>query len=77
MQSRVGPWLSGLRRAVTCATTDMPGSVQRGLALFSADGLFIALSFAFYNSFVSLYLLGFGASDNQIGLMTSLTRSPA
>lgn len=51
----------------------MPEQVQRGLALFSTDGLFIALSFAFYNSFVSLYLLGFGASNNQIGLMTSLS----
>ncbi|MHB0875172.1 MAG: MFS transporter [Anaerolineae bacterium] len=70
---RAGAWLRRLQRTVTCATADMPADVQRGLALFSADGLFIALSFAFYNSFVSLYLLGFGASNNQIGLMTSLS----
>lgn len=66
-------WLSSVGRAVTCATPEMPRSAQQALTCFTADGLFIALSFAFYNSFLSLYLLGFGAGNSQVGLMTSLS----
>jgi len=66
-------WLSSIVRAVTCATPEMPPAAQQALACFTADGLFIALSFAFYNSFLSLYLLGFGAGNSQVGLMTSLS----
>jgi len=66
-------WLGAIGRAATCTTAGMEPSVQHSLACFTADGFFIALSFAFYNSFLSLYLLGFGATNNQIGLMTSLS----
>jgi len=67
--------LAQLPRTLVCATPGMPPQVCRGLYLFWVDGLFIALSFAFYNAFLPLFILGFGASNSQVGLMSGLSSS--
>lgn len=70
---RLRQTLAEVRRGVICATPDLAPGVCRGLGYFWLDGLFIALSFSFYGSFQSLFLLGFGASNSQIGLMSGLS----
>lgn len=52
------------------AQPNTPPDVFKGLALFWVDGLFIAFSYSFYNPFLPLFLLGFGANNSQVGLMT-------
>lgn len=66
---QIGYW----RQAVTCARPGTPPDICRGLYRFWLDGLFIALSFSFYSAFMALWILGFGASNSQVGLMTSLS----
>ncbi len=66
---QIGYW----RQAVTCARPGTPPDVCQGLYRFWLDGLFIALSFSFYSAFMALWILGFGASNAQVGLMTSLS----
>lgn len=59
--------------AIVSASADTPPKVCRGLYCFWVDGLFIALSTSFYSAFMPLFLLGFGASNSQIGLMSGLS----
>lgn len=65
--------ISNLRSAITCAPPGTEPAVSQGLYLFWLDGLFIALSFSFYSTFMGLWLLGFGATNSHVGLMTSLS----
>jgi MFS family permease len=66
--------LLGLSRPldrVAYARPELPPQTRRGLKLFWLDGLFIALSFSFYSSFVPLLLLALGASNSQVGFLSS------
>jgi len=50
-----------------------PGEVQRNLRWFWFDGLFSSASESIVGNFVSLYILALGATQAQIGLMSSIS----
>ena len=72
------PWqrlASRARRLLTTNPFAVPGTtprIQRAMWLFWLDGLFISASFSMVGSYLVLYALEFGATNTQIGLMSTI-----
>ncbi len=69
---KAGQWVSELTVGGSWGKTQ-PAPVQRNLYWFWFDGLFSSAHDSIYLNFISLYILVLGASQEQIGLMSSLS----
>jgi len=69
---RSGQWISDLTVGSSWGRTQ-PLIVQRNLRWFWFDGLFSAASENIVGNFVGLYILALGATQAQIGLMSSIS----
>jgi MFS family permease len=65
-------WISDLTVGGAWGNTQVP-QVQHNLRWFWFDGLFASGSDNIYLNFISLYILALGATQGQIGLMSSLS----
>jgi MFS family permease len=71
-----GQWVSELTVGGSWGKTQ-PAAVQRNLHWFWFDGLFSSAHDSIYLNFISLYILVLGATQAQIGLLSSLSNLAA